>query len=146
MQMTKGEIFQLPAELTHSQTMCDGRKNLHSLFRDPLALFGVEVLEGTHVVKTVSQLDEDNSDVVNHGQQHLAYVFGLLLFARDITDLRYLGKTVNEMRDFFSKILADSIEIHQRVFHDIVEESGRNRDFVELHICENVCHFQWVNQ
>src|SRR6266850_1279952 len=81
MQMTKCEIFQLTAELTHSQAVCDGRENLHGLFGDPFSLFRVQVLKSTHVVKTVSKLDEDNSYVVHHGKQHLAYVFGLLLFA-----------------------------------------------------------------
>src|SRR3984893_17284534 len=145
-QMTECEIFQLAAELTHSQAVRDGRENLHGLFSNPFSLFRAEVLESTHIVKTVSQLDEDDSYVVHHGKQHLAYVFGLLLFARNITDLRYLGEPINEMRDFFSEVLADGIEVHQRVFHDIVKKSGSNRHLVELHIRENVRHFQRVNQ
>src|SRR2546423_9852097 len=34
-QMTKCEIFQLSAQLTHSQAVCDGRENLHGLFGNP---------------------------------------------------------------------------------------------------------------
>ena len=42
------------------------------------ALLG-QVLQRAHVVQAVGELDQDDADVVDHGQEHLAEVLGLAL-------------------------------------------------------------------
>ena len=51
------------------------RKRLLSGF---FALFlGTHVLQSTHIVQTVRQLDQDDPDILCHGEEHLAEVLGL---------------------------------------------------------------------
>ena len=79
-QVLEGEVFQLAAQFTHAETVRDGRVDVHRFLRDALALFRLEVLQRPHVVQTVGEFDEDDANIVDHRQQHLAHVFGLLLF------------------------------------------------------------------
>ena len=41
--------------------------------------FGDLVLHGAHIVQPVTDLDEDDPDVLGHGQQHFAQILHLLL-------------------------------------------------------------------
>src|ERR1043165_1918011 len=125
-QVAKREILELAAQFTHSEPMRDRREDLHRLFGDTLALLGVEVLKRAHVMQAVGEFDEDNAYVVDHRQQHLAHVLGLLFLARDVTDLRDLRETVDEVRYLFPEVTADRFEIDERVFDNIVQETRRD--------------------
>jgi hypothetical protein len=124
--MTKGKIFKLAAEFTHAESMSDRSENFHRLFGDAFPFLRIEVLQRTHIVKTIGQLDEHDANVVNHCQQHLAHIFRLLFFTRDITYLRDLRKAIYEVGDLFPEVLADRVKVNQRVFHNIVQQSGGN--------------------
>ena len=122
--MLEGEVFKLAAQFAHAQAVRNGRVDVHRLLRDALAFFGLEELKRAHVVQAVGEFDEHDAHVVDHRQEHLADVFGLLLFVRDVADLRDFGQAVNEQRHFVAEVLADSIKINQRVFNDIMQQSG----------------------
>ena len=52
------------------------------------------MLQGAHVVQTVSQLDDNDANVFSHRQEHTAKVFGLLFgFAVEV-ELSELGDTL----------------------------------------------------
>jgi hypothetical protein len=121
MQMSKGEVLKFTAQLTHPQTMRNWRKDFHRLFRNAPALFRTQVLQRPHVVQTISQLNQYDSHVVDHGQQHLTDVFCLLVFAGDVADLRDLGQAVNQVGDLFAKVVTDSVEINECIFNHIVQ-------------------------
>src|ERR1051326_6035223 len=80
MKMAKGKVLKLAAQLTHSESMRNWRKDLHRLFRDALALLSAQILKRAHVVQTICQLYEHDAHVVDHREQHLAHVLRLLLF------------------------------------------------------------------
>ena len=62
--------------------MGDGRVDVTGLLRDAdPPVFG-QMVQGAHVVQPVGELDEDDADIVNHRQQHLAKTLGLAFFAR----------------------------------------------------------------
>jgi hypothetical protein len=126
--------------------MSDGSEDLHRLFGDTFPLLRIEVLKRTHVVKTIGQLDEHNANIVNHCQQHLAHILRLLFFTGDIAYLRYLGKTVNQVGDLFSEVLADGIKVNQRVFYYVVQQASGNRHLIKFHAGEDICYFERVNQ
>jgi len=48
---------------------------------DGALALGREVLEGAHVVQAVGELDEDDADIADHSEEHLADVLGLASFA-----------------------------------------------------------------
>jgi hypothetical protein len=60
-------------------------------------------------VQAISQLDQHHAHVVNHGEQHLANIFGLLLFSAELADVGYLGEAFNQVRNFFAEIIANGV-------------------------------------
>ena len=59
--------------------MRDRRVNLHGFQRLVALLALGQELEGTGIVQSVGQLDQDNADILRHGEEHLAQVLELLL-------------------------------------------------------------------
>ena len=72
-----------------------------------LLAIGRQVFERAHVVQAVGQFDEDDANVVDHGQHHLAQVFCLLLFAGGEINFADLGYALDDMRDLLAEFLAD---------------------------------------
>jgi hypothetical protein len=104
------------------------------------------MLERAHVVEPVGELDENDAHVVNHREQHLANVLGLLLLARLVAYLRDFGKPVNEVRDLFAERRAYDFRLDERVLYNIVEKAGGYGDFVESHVGEDVRDFERVDE
>ena len=145
-QVLEGQVFELAAQLTHAEAVRDGRVDVHRLLRDALALLGLEELERAHVVQAVGEFDEHDAHVVDHRQQHLADVLGLLLLVRDVADLRDFRQAVDEQRDFVAEIFPNRFEVDERVFDDIVEQTRRDGDFVEPHVGQDVGDFERVHE
>ena len=64
----------------------------------PLALLR-QVIERAHVVQAIGELDEDDADVVDHRQQHLAEVLRLTLLTRGERDGAELRHAFDDVRD-----------------------------------------------
>ena len=72
-----------------------------------LALLGTKVLERAHVVQAVGELDDDDADVGDHGEQHLADVLGLMVFAIGELDLVEFGDAFDDVCDLFAEAVLD---------------------------------------
>ena len=107
---------------------------------------GLQVFEGAHVVQAVGELDEHYADVVDHGEHHLAQVFGLRFFARGEINLADLGDAFDDVRDLLTKFFADIDDGDRGVFDRVVQQAGGDRDRVHFHLGEHLRHFEWVNQ
>jgi len=79
---------------------------------DPLPV-GRQKGQGSHVVQAVGQADEEDPDVVRHGQKHLAEVLHLLVF---------LGP------------------VHTGVLDHIVQQGRGDADHVQLELGQGGCH------
>jgi hypothetical protein len=97
-------------------------------------------------VQAIGQLDEDDADVVDHRQQHLAEVFGLAFLARRKRDRADFGDPFDHVGDFGPEVFFDFSDGRQRVFDHIVEQAGGNRHRVEAHIRQDTGHLQWVHE
>ena len=73
----KGQIVQFNLNLGNTQSVSDGSIDLHGFPGFFLLLLRLPVLTGPHVVETVRQLDDNDADVLCHGQKHLAQVVRL---------------------------------------------------------------------
>ena len=91
-------------------------------------------IESAHVVQPIGQLDEDDADVLGHGQEHLADVLGLLLFMAVGADLGQLGHAVDELRHFRPEALLDVVEREVRVLGDVVQEGGGDGGVVQAQL------------
>ena len=80
-QIAESQIFEFAAQFTHTQPMRNRRVNVHRLLRDALPLFRTEVFQRPHVVQSIGKLHQYDAHVINHCQQHLADILGLLFFA-----------------------------------------------------------------
>jgi len=93
-------------------------------------------------VDTVGKLDEDNADVVDHGEKHLADVFRLARLGSHDVETTDFGDTLDEPGDFVAKAFLEAGERELGVFNDVVEERGGERGGVEAHVREDVGDFK----
>ena len=72
------------------------RVDLHRFKRYRALLFLRLRTERAHIVQAVAELDEDDTDILRHREQHLAQVFDVLLFLVLDRERHYFCKSVNE--------------------------------------------------
>src|SRR5438552_67385 len=66
LQMAERQVFELPLQLPDAQSIGQRSINLHGLLSYAPALGRRPELERLHVVQAISQLDEDDADVLGH--------------------------------------------------------------------------------
>jgi hypothetical protein len=96
----ESEIFEFALDDGHAEAMGDGGVDVHGLARDALLLDGRKEFQGAHVVEAVCELDQDDANVVDHGEKHFADVFGLARFRSHHVQAADLGDTFNEVSNF----------------------------------------------
>ena len=126
--------------------MRDRSVNLQRLFGNFVLAIGRKVLERAHIVQPVGEFDQDDADVVDHRQHHLAEILGLLLLARGEIDLADLGDAFDDVGDLLAKFLADVDDRDRGVFDRIVQQSRGDGDRVHLHFGEDQCDFQGMDE
>ncbi len=103
-----------------------GRVDLSRLAGDALLLGRGQRPEGAHVVEPVGELDEDDADVLGHGQEHLADVLGLLLLVGQRAELAELRDAVDEAGHVGAEVLLDIAQRVLGVLRDVVEQGCRD--------------------
>ena len=140
------QLLELVLNLAHTEPVRDWRVNVEGFLRGPdLPILG-HMRQGAHVMQPVGQLDEDDADVVDHRQQHLAEVLGLPLFARREGYRADFGHPLDDVGHFGAKVLLDLLNGRQGVLDDVVEQAGGNGDRVEPHFGQNAGHLERVHQ
>ena len=104
------------------------------------------MLQRAHVVQAVGKLDQDDADVVDHRQHHLAQVFGLLLFAGGEVNFADFGDALDDVGDLLAEFLADVDDGDRGVLDRVVQKAGCDGDRVHLHFGEHERNFQWMYQ
>ena len=145
-EIAEGKVFEFAADQAHAEAIGDGGVNVQSLAGDALLALGVEVVEGAHIVETVGEFDDDHADVIDHGEQHLADVFGLTSFRSEQIETADLGGAFDEAGDIGAKLFGDGGERNLGVFDDVVEQGGAERSDVELHVREDVGHLDGMRE
>jgi hypothetical protein len=138
MKMLECKILEFAAKLTHPKPVRNRSEDIHRLLSYALALFGSQVVKGPHVMQTVREFNENDTDVLDHRQQHLSDVFGLLLFVGNRANLRNFGQAIDKQCYFVAEIFANCIEVNERVFNNVVKQTGRDRHFVKPHVCQYI--------
>ena len=146
LEVLERQLLQLVLDLAHAEPVGNRRVDVARLLRDLDPPLLREMVERAHVVQPVGELDEDDADVVHHGEQHLAEVLRLPLLARRERDGPQLGDPFDDVGDVGAEELLDAPDRGLRVLDDVVQEPGRNRHDVELHVRELVGHLERVDQ
>jgi len=88
LEIAERKILEFALDDGHAEAVGDGRVNIHGLASDAKLLGGLEEFEGAHVVQASASFHDDDTDVVDHRQEHLADVFrpvrasGAIMFKR----------------------------------------------------------------
>ena len=144
--MLEGQLLELVLDLAHPEAIGDRAVDVARLLRDLDPPLLGQVVQRPHVVQAVGELDQDDADVIDHGQQHLAKILGLPLFARRELDGAELGDPLDDVRDVGAEELLDALDGCLRVLDDVVEQSGGDRHDVELHVGEEIGHLERVDE
>ncbi len=112
---------------------------------DGFAAVGLQVLKRAHVVQAVSQLDEDDANIGDHGQKHFADVFRLAVFAVGELDLIDLGDTFDDVGHLVAEIGLDLLAGGRGVFNGVVQQAGSDGGSVEFHLGQHFRHFERVD-
>ena len=97
-------------------------------------------------MQPIGEFYQHDAHVVDHRQEHLANVFRLLLFTRDIAYVSDLRQTFDQVGNFITEIIANGVGVGERVFNHVVQQTRRNRDSVEPHVSENVRYLEGMHQ
>ena len=140
------QLLELVLDLAHPEPVGDGRVDVERFLRRALLPVFGHVRQRTHVVKAIGELDEDDADVVDHREQHLAEVLGLPLLARRERDRADLGDPFDDVRHLGAEVLLDLFDGRQGVFDDVVQQPGGDGHGIEPHIGQNARHLERVDQ
>ena len=100
------------------------------------------MLERAHVVEAVGELDDDDADVGDHGEEHLADVLGLVVFAVGELDLVELGDAFDDVGDLLAEALFDLLGGDVGVFDGVVQQAGGDGGGVHLELGEDQADFE----
>ena len=132
------QIFQLALDLGDTQPARERGVNVQRFLRHfDLALLGQEV-ERTHIVQTVCQLDDDDADVLGHGDEDLAEIFRFLFLAGLEHDLVQLGDAADQFEHFLAEFGADVVLRGGRVLDDVVQKGGGDGGAVQTQFDEDL--------
>ena len=118
--VTEGHVFQFPFDTTNTQTVGQRSIDFHSFARNALLLILTKMLKGTHIVQTIGQFNQDDTDILRHGHKHLTVVFSQLLLVGLVLNLTKLSNTVHDISYIRTKIRFQIIKRFFGVFNDIV--------------------------
>jgi hypothetical protein len=104
------------------------------------------MLKSPHIVKTVSQLHKNNSNIVHHRQQELPKVLSLLFFAGGEFNLTDLRNAVDKVGNVAAEVFPKSPNIGECVFNDIVQKSYTDTGHVLAHFGQDIGNLERVGK
>ena len=120
------QVLQLAVGLVQAQAVGNGRVNFQGFAGDAPPLGTRHVAHGAHVVGAVCQLDEDDTHIARHGQQHFAKRLSLAFLAGVELKLVQLGQAVHQLCHRGAKPVHQVRFGDAAVFHGVVQQ-GRNQ-------------------
>ena len=92
-------------------------------------------------MEAVRQLDQDDADVLRHGEEHLPQILSLdVQLVRGPVDLGQLRHAVHQLCDILTEHPRQLFLVQDRVLHDVVQKSCNDGFFVKLQIREDDRH------
>jgi len=140
-QRAEREVLHLPLQRPHAQAVGQRRVNFQRFRRDAaLALHG-QVPQRAHVVQAVRELDDDDAQVLRHGQEHFSQRAGLLFLPRLEGDLFQLGDALDQARHHFAELFGQRLARDVRVLQHVVEKARDDGVGVHLQLGQNARDF-----
>ena len=122
--IAEAQVLQLLLHLVEPQSVGKGRIDVERFAGYLVLLAGELAPQGAHVVQAVRNLDEDDTDVVAHGEKQFLERLCLCrcLVAEDAS--RNLGEAVHNLCHLLAEDVADVLGGIVGVLHHVVEQGG----------------------
>src|SRR5690625_247099 len=137
LQVEEGAVLQLVLDVVDTQAVRQRREDLQRLARDTLLLVGRHAGECAHVVEPVGQLHEDDANVADHGEEHLAQVLCLFIGVDPHGQLGDLRLPLHDAAHRLAELLLDLLEGDVGVLDGVVQEAGGEGVDVHAHLGQN---------
>ena len=112
--------------------------------RDCLALFGLHVPHGAHVVDAVCDFDHDDPRVFRHGDNQLSVGFRLLGGLARFLGGCNLGDGIHHEGGVIAEFFCNFFEGVIGIFDHVMEQPGQDRRLVLFEVGKDFCHFVGV--
>jgi hypothetical protein len=142
----ESDIFEFGLDPVDTQTAGKRRIDVEGFLGYFDLLFLGLKLEGTHVVEPIAQLDEDDANVIGHGQNHFPGVFGLTRLGAPECKSAQFCYALHDLGDPFTKQLEEVFSGCFRILYGVMEQTRRHRDRVQLQLREESGHLQGVRK
>ncbi len=134
MERLERKVFELPFQCMDPEPVSERRVHLECLACLLRLLRPRLVFDRAHVVEPVGELDEDDANVLRHGNDHLAVVLRLGLLAALEADPGQLRDAFDELRHLGAEFRLDLLQVRARVLDDVVEERRCDRLLVQVQL------------
>jgi hypothetical protein len=150
-QITQRQVFKLPLDLPDAQPVGERRINIMRLLRDPALPPGIQMLQGTHVVQTISQLDQHDAHILCHRQQQLAQALGLDMLAAagvslllELADALHPGHAIDQPGDHRTEFRPDLLERDIGVLDHVMQHGGGDCFVIEFQFLQDLGDRQYM--
>jgi len=124
---SESKVFQLPLQLSDAKAVSQGGVDGPESRGRSCGAYLRERVERAHVVEAVGELDEDDPEVLRHGDHQLSDVLGLLLLVGTHSDPAQFRDPVNQPSDLGPNSLSTSSEVRAVSSTVVVQQGGRDR-------------------
>ena len=91
-------------------------------------------------MESVSQLDQNDTNIFGHRQGHFLKVFGLSLFGGVEFDMGQLTHTVHQIGDIRPKLCTNILFGDASILDDVMEQRGHEALCIHMHARQNAGH------
>ena len=131
--MAEAEVFKFDLEAIDAEPVRDRGVYIESLACDACFLRGRHRIESLHIVQSIRELDENDANVLDHREHHLAEALGLGLGTAAELNLVELADAIDEYCDFAAELVFDVGDRRFGVFDDVVQDRSANCLRIEVH-------------
>ena len=121
------EVFEFALEERYTEPARKRRVYVESFARYILLFFGRQIFEGTHIVQTVGEFDNDDSQIFGDRHKELAEVLRLRLFAVGKLQFVEFCDALDQFEDFVAELRGELLGGNLGVLQNVVQESGDKR-------------------
>ena len=137
LQVEEGQVLELPLDRAHAQAVGQRRVYVHGLARLKQTAVLAQGGKRAHVMQAVGELDDDDADVLGHGEEHLAQREGLLLVHAVDFDVGELGHAIDELGHRIAKQAGNIGKRGLGILDGIVQQRGAHHVAVHLEVGQN---------
>ena len=137
LQVEEGQVLELPLDRAHAQAVGQRRVYVHGLACLKQTAVLTQGGKRAHVMQAVGELDDDDANVLGHGEEHLAQREGLLLVHAVDFDVGKLGHAVDEFCHGFAKQAGNIGKRGLGILDSIVQQRGAHHIAVHLEVGQN---------